>query len=732
MAVMQNTSSTINIQDEGCLEVQLKPAVELQSLVEVATSPVEAVDSCNCSPDESEDQTSQRPHQSSNSSSRPPSRNSSARNLGQAYKAKAKQIFRAASKSSKRGTVRRHYKDNVDQYSRSEENILGHVRQNPAFNPSQLVRKQGPSVTGTVDSTYGVAKSTLHAVAHPKRAIKAKAARKLATPEHPYLSSEANLQFLDTHERMSKLQSPDLRSSDDASSDLEYTYGELEKKIQALELDREQARVAWITSRHIFRVRVVPKRQLGLPVRSDYYERQNDGKPGKFRYERYIGAMMLYFSQDFTSQYIDDFDTLPFNKDTLIRHFERLVMVSGPWQAWFVNLRRIYRWENPKKTMKWLVIMLIVWYYNHYCYLVFITIRRRFCSETAKDIRTSYDRALSRGTQALRISELISKHGNDKWLDPLLDEIGPIVQLQIGDLADLLEIYQNCYDWIDPWMTVCTLLFLMTCVLVGHFASTEFSVKVLEWIGILYFFFSRPVSSLYPRYRHIVSPLKWTVWDIPTHAEWAFRHLRREAQKTRAAMIEHCVTKKYMAEEINPVEWAYGRNLELSADTRTTTKYDEAATGYASDDSLTSYKTAASSSNAPGANILLSFRCCWRGWLGRLVLHSTGLEFSYYLAPRSGRWSRSYLEMVEMRKRSTDSHIARIATVETLQLFWTDGTMDEITETRGKRDEIFNCILGFSGLRWQALQPLADGLKTAKKRETERDHEAEPEDNASR
>ena len=74
---------------------------------------------------------------------------------------------------------------------------------------------------------------------------------------------------------------------------------------------------------------------------------------------------MLYYSQDFASQYIDDFNTLPFNKDTLVRHLERLVMVSGPWQSWLINVRSIYRWEHPKKTATWLGIILTMWYCNH-------------------------------------------------------------------------------------------------------------------------------------------------------------------------------------------------------------------------------------------------------------------------------------------------------------------------------------------------------------------------------
>ncbi|KAF2237280.1 hypothetical protein EV356DRAFT_481146 [Viridothelium virens] len=411
---------------------------------------------------------------------------------------------------------------------------------------------------------------------------------------------------------------------------------------------------------------------------------------------------MLYYSQDFTSQYIDDFNTLPFNQDTLVRHVERLVMVSAPWQEWFLNVRRVYRWEDPQKTGKWLAIMLTVWYYNHmvtflYSYLIFVTVRRRFRPESIDEIRLSYERAISRGAQALRLSELISKHGNDKWLDPLLDEIGPIVQLQIGDLADLLEIYQNCYDWKDPWMTTCTLIFLITCILVGHFTSMEFSVKILEWIGILYFFFSRPISSLYPKFRHTVSPIKWTVWDIPTHAEWAFRYLRSEAQNARATIVGH----------------------RLPVITKTTSTGEKAATGYDSDDSAASYETASSSTSAIGGEGILSFRCRWHSSLGRLVLFGSGLRFSSSFPGHGERWSRSYMELVEIRKQSSESRMGRAATMEVLQFHWTDGTITELVASRGCRDEMFNCVLGFSGLKWQALQPPGDGLKTKHKREKE-------------
>ena len=75
--------------------------------------------------------------------------------------------------------------------------------------------------------------------------------------------------------------------------------------------------------------------------------------------------MLLYYSQDFSTQYVDDFDDLPFDVDTLRLHIERLVMASEPWQAWAMNVRQVYRWEDPQRTGKWLALFVVLWYTSH-------------------------------------------------------------------------------------------------------------------------------------------------------------------------------------------------------------------------------------------------------------------------------------------------------------------------------------------------------------------------------
>lgn len=75
--------------------------------------------------------------------------------------------------------------------------------------------------------------------------------------------------------------------------------------------------------------------------------------------------ILLYYTNDFTAQYVDDFDELPFDLDSVRHHVERLVVASQPWQAWVMDVRSVYRWENPKKTGKWLAIYLVLWYTEH-------------------------------------------------------------------------------------------------------------------------------------------------------------------------------------------------------------------------------------------------------------------------------------------------------------------------------------------------------------------------------
>lgn len=61
------------------------------------------------------------------------------------------------------------------------------------------------------------------------------------------------------------------------------------QKVQKLEEHRENLRVAYATSRHIERVRVVPKRHVQCPKRENFFEKGESGETTRFSWERYLG-----------------------------------------------------------------------------------------------------------------------------------------------------------------------------------------------------------------------------------------------------------------------------------------------------------------------------------------------------------------------------------------------------------------------------------------------------------
>ena len=45
-------------------------------------------------------------------------------------------------------------------------------------------------------------------------------------------------------------------------------------------------------------------------------------------------------------------------------NLERVIIASAPFQEFIMTTRRVYRWERPAETIKYLVIYLILWYFD--------------------------------------------------------------------------------------------------------------------------------------------------------------------------------------------------------------------------------------------------------------------------------------------------------------------------------------------------------------------------------
>jgi len=596
-----------------------------------------------------------------------------------------------------------HIDDTHDRVKLENPGVIDELENNPAFKPEKAASSDPVSaVADTIDGTASKGRRLLHLAAHPRKSLKHKTAKKLATSDRPYTSRQAEEKLLKAHDELEAVQE-DLEDGEESEK-----VDRLRGVIDDMEDHRESLRIAWTSRRFIHRVRVVPVRQRKLPKPIEY---QREEGPGVYRgidWFTWYGHFLLYICQDVTTQYMDDFEEPPYDRDIMTRHFERLVIASAPWQDWWMSMRKVQRWENPAKTAGWLAFFLLLWYTDHvftfiWSWVPFTVLRYRYTSISRESLRESYERAADTSQTAQKMSEIIDRHGRGDWLEAFIDAIGPTLQMQLADTADFLEILDNFYRWKYPRKTMETLFFWFTLVLYTGVTPLSFDFRIVTLATILIFFCSRPIGSRYPKYRHLVSPLRWIWWDVPTNAEWTFQYLQQRARITRIKMLSHTMGQQ-KAEDAMPHAFSNPAHLANSKQARpdTHTEYSDQE----DDDDDAGYETASSSLSA--YNVLkrvdiISFKGSFGGARGRLVIQSDGMRFMRSV-PRKQLWYRQYSELLEMRKID-GTGIAKMRQQSMLEFEYVDGNVEQVDAMK-QRDEAFNTIIGFSALRWQQLQPL--------------------------
>jgi len=70
-------------------------------------------------------------------------------------------------------------------------------------------------------------------------------------------------------------------------------------------------------------------------------------------------------------------------------------------------------------------------------------LRNRYFPTPAESLLKSTQRAVDSNSSATRFGELIGKHGRHDWLEPLIEQLGPYVQFQLNDMANMLEVFSK-------------------------------------------------------------------------------------------------------------------------------------------------------------------------------------------------------------------------------------------------------------------------------------------------
>jgi len=141
------------------------------------------------------------------------------------------------------------------------ETEVEELNESPAFNPTKFLNRQRIEQAGLSAKAISAVQGTIHAITNPKQAIKSKATKKTAgtlAKSRPYLSRKADLDFLDAHDDLQKAECSRSETEDeDEAAQRNENIGRREEHIEELDRARLNMRVAWVTSRHVQRVRVV-------------------------------------------------------------------------------------------------------------------------------------------------------------------------------------------------------------------------------------------------------------------------------------------------------------------------------------------------------------------------------------------------------------------------------------------------------------------------------------------
>ena len=556
----------------------------------------------------------------------------------------------------------------------------------PAFNPGLILNgSPQPKQPSSPDGKRQKLKQAGDAIIHPRRAIREKTTRvtasKISESQRPYLSPEQDLELLRADDDLSRAASR-ASSTYQGDSPLESSTEEAARaRLQNIQDNREGLKTAWAIGRHVVRVKAV--RKPGRRPRKQDFTTSIPADQQRFEWEKWLGHILLWYTRGFTSQYIDDFgDQPPFDVQELSRLVERLAIVSAPWQSFFIDVRSIYIWQDKRRTARWCALYWLLWYTEHlgafvYAYIIYATLRNKFYPTSVESVRKAMARSMDRQAKAQAWGELIEKHGRSDWMEPLIKDMGPLIQMQLGDLTNFVEVLVNFHRWERPSKTAATLFWYACGLLITLLTDMHFCIKLISFIVGGGFFFCWPLAVRYPQYRIVLDPVRWVFWDIPTHAELGFIQLQEKAILKDAKDFD----------EATPSE-----------------RHDHEPIGSDSD-----YFSAEEEVQISQQGREIKVRAYKDKHRGYLFLNRHSVTFSSHHASRT---TLSLSHVTEIRKLPVNSKsellISFQSDTERLEFdFYSDS--DSGIETlslmvrRSDQQRIFNHALAWSGLKWQAL-----------------------------
>ena len=442
-----------------------------------------------------------------------------------------------------------------EQPNAQEDGIL----EDAAFDPQKILQKEPPAKPSLRDRLSIGAKSFGRGIRNPKSESRNNYTRTAVAKiaNHPHdLGVAFDDELLEAHDALTRAteqrdeinrnESVDFISSAKTETS---NVDDAQSRLDHVQQQRQDLQIGWILGRQVARARVVQP-MPSKPDRAQFLVPSDQpGQPPHLRWERYLGHLVLWYTNSFTAHRIDDYDEPPFDLRELALTFERLAAVTTPWQTFYSRVRDIYRWEDPRRTMLIMLAYWILWYLQHIAtfaigFVIYTTVRERLHQTTIQTVRERLKRSRDQTERVRTWGELIQRHGEHDWIEPFLDNVGPPFQLQMADLSTYLERLLNLYRWERPQQTRLTLIGLSCCFLFSLLTSMESCVRMVWFAAGCYFFFTCPIATNYPKYRRVVSPFNWIIWGIPDMAELAISQLQEKTVARDASRLAELKDKE--------------------------------------------------------------------------------------------------------------------------------------------------------------------------------------------
>ena len=226
------------------------------------------------------------------------------------------------------------------------------------------------------------------------------------------------------------------------------------------------------------------------------------------------------------------------------------------------------------------------------------------------------------------------------------------------------------------------------------------------------FFLCWPLSSHYPKYRFLLDPFMWILWDIPTNAEWAVRYLQSKSAKHESDHEQQnsIDTTQRKGSKRHALVASFKRRSKAIEDGLSRSRGNREASLDSSDDEFVTPPSSPTLSPDPvKPEVCFTFHVASDGVPGKMAVDREAIRC--FRQSRSPLWNVAYSQLFEMRKvpalRTSKMTILR-STLEGIEFSYmhADGTEAtlRVDAQEQERDEIFNLVIGWSGLRWRPLR----------------------------